>query len=166
MNVGSMSKAIREILDINQYKLAQMVGTNQTKISLIENGFAPPQKEISDKILKLYNKCQSKMGGGNIKIYLIRNEYFNPDENAIIEVKAYATKELALEAIKPMIKDEIEQQIENGIIERNENGSICFADESVVGDLYVSDCKLSIQDNWGFADDIWIEEVELIGGNI
>lgn len=60
MNLSDMSKEIREILGISQSKLAQMIGTNQTKISFIENGFAPPQQEIYDKISLLYNKCKQR----------------------------------------------------------------------------------------------------------
>lgn len=56
MNLAEMTKNVRKVLGLNQYELAKLIGTNQTKISFIENGFIPPQKEIIEEIISLYNK--------------------------------------------------------------------------------------------------------------
>ena len=45
---------IRNILQISQYGLAKRLGTNQTKISLIEMGYIPKDKKIGQQIDRLY----------------------------------------------------------------------------------------------------------------
>ena len=58
MNLSNISKNIRASLKISQKKLADMIGTNQTKISFIEAGFIPPQKELIEKLHKLHNETK------------------------------------------------------------------------------------------------------------
>lgn len=43
MELKEMCKVVRSSLNITQYQLADMIGTNQTEISFIERGFIPPR---------------------------------------------------------------------------------------------------------------------------
>lgn len=56
---------IRNILQITQYGLAEKLGTNQTKISLIEMGYMPKDKNIEQKINKLYTMLFAKFNTYN-----------------------------------------------------------------------------------------------------
>ena len=67
---------IRRILQISQYDLAKKLGTNQTKISLIEAGYLPKDKDISQKIEKLYRRYFNK-----IETYSELLEIVDNDEN-------------------------------------------------------------------------------------
>lgn len=97
-----------------------------------------------------------------MKIYLIRNEFDNGNGEIENTVTAYAAKQLAEQAIKTMIDDEINMLINDGTLARNDDGTIEFA--NFVGDSFieVTDTKLCLRNDWNFTDNIWIEEKELI----
>lgn len=46
MTIEEMCKAIRKELGISQYKIADLIGTNQTTVSFIERGFIPNPKVV------------------------------------------------------------------------------------------------------------------------
>lgn len=95
-------------------------------------------------------------------IYLIHNDYENNDNGGYIhEIEAYATRELAEKAIKTMIIDEIEQQLSNGTIVK-QNDKIEFDSHDSNCDVIITDTKLCLRNGWGFIDEIYIEEKELI----
>ena len=96
-----------------------------------------------------------------MKVYLIINDYRN-DEESSLDITAYATRELAEANIKPMIESEINTQIENGLLERSNNGKVIdFANGN--GLLEISDTELYIDDGWGLLDHIYICEKEILG---
>lgn len=96
-----------------------------------------------------------------MEVYLIINDYRNEEESSL-EITAYATRELAEAKIKPMIKDEIKQQVENGLLETNNDGKVIhFANGN--GELEISDTELYIDDGWGLLDHIYICEKEILG---
>lgn len=98
-----------------------------------------------------------------MKIYLIHNDYESNDsgENSH-EITAYATREFAERAIKFMISDEVEQQLSNGTIVKRRNGKIKFDCHDSNCDVIITDTKLCLRDGWGFADEIWIEELDIV----
>ena len=61
-----------------------------------------------------------------------------------------------------MIIDEVEQQLSNGTIIKR-NGKIKFDCHNSNCDVEITETKLCLRDDWGFIDEIWIEEIELIG---
>lgn len=97
-----------------------------------------------------------------MKIYLIRNEFDNGNGETENTIKAYATRNLAEQAIKTMIDNEVEMFIDDGTLVRNSNGLISFAD--YVGDSFieVTDTKLCLRNDWCFFDEIWIEELDVV----
>ena len=56
-DLAQIIREAREIMNISQRKLAELVGTNQTEISFIERGFIPSEEKI-DAIYKLYIKSK------------------------------------------------------------------------------------------------------------
>ncbi|MBR2870098.1 MAG: hypothetical protein IKB98_01775 [Clostridia bacterium] len=96
-----------------------------------------------------------------MKVYLIINDFRNEEESSL-DITAYATRELAEANIKPMIESEINTQIENGLLERSNDGKVIdFANGN--GELEISDTELYIDDGWGLLDHIYISEKEILG---
>ena len=96
-----------------------------------------------------------------MKVYLIINDFRNEEESSL-DITAYATRELAEANIKPMIESEINTQIENGLLERSNDGKVIdFANGN--GELEISDTELYIDDGWGLLDHIYINEKEILG---
>lgn len=56
MKLKDMCKCARQALKLSQKKFAEMIGTTQTEISFIENGFIPPNKNKAIAIMKIYNE--------------------------------------------------------------------------------------------------------------
>lgn len=92
-----------------------------------------------------------------MKIYLIRNEFDNGEGEIENDIKAYATKELAKQAIKTIIDDEINKLIDIGILTRKSDGNIEFD-----GHIEITDTHLNLSDEWGWNIQIWIEELDVI----
>ena len=92
-----------------------------------------------------------------MNIYLIRNEFDNGEGEIENDIKAYATKELAKQAIKTIIDDEINKLINIGILTRKSDGTIEFD-----GHIEITDTKLNLSDEWGWNIQIWIEEIDVI----
>lgn len=98
-----------------------------------------------------------------MKIYIIHNDYENSDNGGYIhEITAYSTRELAERAIKTMIIDEVEQQLSNGTIVKTKAGKIKFDCHDSNCDVEITDTKLCLRDCWGFIDEIWIEELDVV----
>lgn len=97
-----------------------------------------------------------------MKIYLIHNYYENNDGENSHEITAYSTRKLAERAIKFMISDEVEQQLSNGTIVKQRNGKIKFDCHDSNCDVVITDTKLCLRDGWGFTDEIWIEELDVV----
>lgn len=97
-----------------------------------------------------------------MKIYLIHNDYENNNDGGYIhEITPCATRNIAEQLIKPMIADELQTQLDNGtIVERN--GTIEFDCHDSNCTIIITDTELRLRDFWGFSDEIWIEEAEVI----
>lgn len=98
------------------------------------------------------------------KIYLIRNEFDNGNGEIENTVKAYATHELAKQEITKIIKKEIEMFVNDGTLERKSDGTIDFADNVDDSFIEVTATKLCLRNDWGFCDEIWIEELDIVTG--
>ena len=96
-----------------------------------------------------------------MKVYLIINDYRNAEESSL-EITAYATRELAEAKIKTMIDDEINTQVENGLLETDNDGNVLGLANGN-GELEISDTELYIADGWGLLDNIYICEKEILG---
>ena len=96
-----------------------------------------------------------------MKVYLIINDYRN-DEESSLEITAYATRELAEANIKPMIDDEVSQQVENGVIELV-NGNYQAVYNKETSTVEITNAKLYIDNGWGLVDEIFIRELEVKG---
>lgn len=58
-------REIRFLKGLNQYDLSLKTGISQSRISLIENGYANPKKEEKKKIAKVLHTPVDKLFGDN-----------------------------------------------------------------------------------------------------
>ena len=54
--LAEMCKAVRKATHLSQIKMAELIETNQTEISFIEQGFIPEDKDKIDRIKELYER--------------------------------------------------------------------------------------------------------------
>ena len=54
MELKEMCKTVRSKMGLTQKEFSRLIGTTQTEISFVENGFTPPHIERVTEIKKLY----------------------------------------------------------------------------------------------------------------
>lgn len=101
-----------------------------------------------------------------MKIFVVKGLFADEDNCCNAEIDLYVSKELAAQAIKKKIEDEIQLQIDNKRIEKMFDGSIKFvnADENAIIDIREN--ALLLDDGWGFYACYRIVEKELIKGGL
>ena len=60
MELKEICKAVRQKMGLTQREFGRLIGTTQTEISFVENGFIPPHIERVAEIQRLYHKFVGK----------------------------------------------------------------------------------------------------------